>query len=63
MIRQKKTCVNKYMKGCSTLLVNKKLQIKTTWHTNYSHSIDKKIKHQMLEEKWSRGSPTSLMEG
>lgn len=49
---EKKTKVNKYVKRRSTALAKNKLQSKTEWYTNCGHSIDKKIKCQMLK-RWS----------
>ena len=58
---------NNHMKGCSTSLIVRELQIKTTmrYHlTLVRMAIIKKIyKQQMLERVWRKGNPLALLVG
>ena len=58
---------NKHMKGCSTSLIIREMQIKTTmrYHlTPVRMVIIKKIyKQEMLERVWRKGNPLALLLG
>ena len=57
---------NKYVKRCSTSLINRERQIKTTmrYHlTPVRMAIIEKIYNSMLERVWRKGNPPALLVG
>ena len=56
---------NKHMKRCSTSLIIREMQIKTTMRYHFTPVrmtvIQKDYKQQMLERVWRKGNPLALL--